>query len=71
MKGNRKEQRKRYKKMIKSTPRAPDEYLLIDGNWSHYACYYCRRKQGYLTKGLVNTHKCKQRKCNMLESVLI
>ena len=71
MNGNVKAQRKRRKEMKKNVPRAPDEYLLIDGNWSHYPYGYCRRKGAYLTQGLVNTHRCDKRKCEMLERVVI
>ena len=71
MNGNVKAQRKRRKQMKKNTPRSPDEFLLIDGNWSHYPVGYCCRKQGYLTAGLINTHRCNKRKCEQFESVIL
>lgn len=70
-KGKIQDQRKRYKKMKKEVARAPDEYLLIDGNWSHYPYAYCSRKHAYLTKGLCSTHHCEERNCNRYERVVI
>lgn len=69
--GNVKAQKNRYKKMIKQVPRAPDEYELIDGNYSHYPYGYCTRYGAYLTMGLSNTHRCEQRQCNRFERVVI
>ena len=68
--GNVKAQRKRRKKMIRQVARLPDEYLLIDGNWSHYPVAYCKRKDAYITQGLINTHRCDKRKCEQLEKVV-
>lgn len=61
--GNKRAQRKRRKQNLKGLARSPDAVELIDGNYSYYAVAYCERKQAYLTKGLVDTHKCKERKC--------
>lgn len=71
MKGNKKEQRKRRKKMYREMARSPDEFLLIDGNWSHFPYAYCKRKDAYLTLGLADTHRCKQRQCEQFERVII
>lgn len=43
------------------------EYRLIDQNWTRHPTAYCKRKKGYLTNGLMRTHKCKQRQCPMLD----
>lgn len=39
------------------------EYRLIDGNWTRQPVAYCKSKKGYLTEGLMKTHRCKKRKC--------
>lgn len=69
--GNVKEQRKRRKRMKKAVARSPDEFLLIDGNWSHYPYAYCKRKDGYLTLGLVQLHHCDTRQCEQYERVIL
>lgn len=71
MKGNKKAQRKRRKKRMRIQTRAPDEYLLIDGNWSYYPYAYCTRKGAYLTLGLAELHKCEKRNCERFERVMI
>lgn len=42
-------------------------YRLIDQNWTRRPTAYCKRKKGYLTNGLMRTHKCRQRKCPKLD----
>ena len=42
-------------------------YRLIDYNWTRHPTAYCWRKKGYLTNGLMKTHKCKQRHCEKLD----
>ena len=46
-----------------------DEFELIDGNYSHYPVGYCARRGRFLTAGLANTHRCRQRKCEKLLSL--
>lgn len=67
--GNVKAQRKRRKKMQKQVQRAPNDYLLIDGNYSFYPYAFCKRKGAYLTMGLANTHKCVERECEQFERI--
>lgn len=43
------------------------EYRLIDNNWTRHPVAYCWRYKGFLTKGLMKTHKCKERKCRRLQ----
>lgn len=67
-KGNRKAQKKRRHERLKNRPeRLEEEYLLLDGNYSHYPVAYCRRKKAYLTQGLTDTHRCFERECMHLE----
>ena len=63
-KGNRDAQRKRRKERMKNKPPKQDrKYLLIDGNWSFYPVAECRTHNGYLTEGLIETHRCRKRNC--------
>lgn len=66
--GNREAQKKRRKERGKPQ-RKMISALLIDGNISCYFVAYCRRKEGFLTPGLTETHRCYQRNCEMLEQV--
>jgi len=67
-KGNRKAQRKRRKERLKQhVPRKPEPHLLIDGNYSHYPVAYCHFHKAFMTLGLVETHRCKKRKCRRYE----
>ena len=68
--GNVKAQRKRRKAMMKSVARAPNDYILIDGNYSFYPYGYCKRKNAYLTMGLANTHHCQKRNCEQFERII-
>jgi hypothetical protein len=43
------------------------EYRLIDNNWTRHPVAYCKRYQGYLTEGLIKTHKCRERNCKRLQ----
>lgn len=65
MSANKHQQRRR-RKYHRQSPRQPDLYELIDGNWSYYPVAYCDRKRAYMTLGQVKTHKCKERQCNRL-----
>lgn len=63
-KGNVKAQRKRRKQRMKELPeRWNKEVLLIDGNFSFYPVAYCLHHKAFMTHGLVQTHRCEQRKC--------
>ena len=44
-------------------------YRLIDDNWTRKPTAFCTRYDGYLTDGLIRTHKCKKRRCIRLKSV--
>lgn len=69
-KGNRKEQQKRRRQRLKHRPpKQKEEYLLIDGNWSYYPIAYCAYHKAYMTQGLVETHRCANRKCNKFRKV--
>ena len=43
------------------------EYRLIDNNWTRHPVAYCKRYHGYLTEGLMKTHKCRSRNCRRLQ----
>lgn len=69
-KGNRKEQKRRRKERLKNRPeRAAVSYRLIDGNFSHYPVAECKCHGGYLTQGLIDTHRCEQRHCTGFRKV--
>ena len=64
-KGNIHAQRLRRKKRLKELPKKQDVQVeLIDGNFSFYPAAYCKHHGGYLTLGLIETHRCRYRKCN-------
>ncbi len=63
MKGNKHAQNKRRKQRRLSAVKQDREFCLVDGNYSYYAVAYCYRMRGFLTQGLVDTHRCKERKC--------
>lgn len=64
-KGNRKRQLKRRRERLKNLPPRKDEvYELIDGNFTHYPVAECRCHGGWLTEGLIETHRCRQRQCS-------
>lgn len=64
---NNNKYRKRRNANNKNVPRAPDYLPLIDGNVSQYIVGYCTRKGGFMTNGLVNVHRCRERHCNKFE----
>lgn len=65
-KGDRKGQLKRRRKRLKGQKPTKYYYQCIDGNWTKYPVAYCLYHKGELTKGLMDTHRCKQRKCPRL-----
>ena len=71
-KGNVKAQRKRRRKALKERKKmkpAETEVQLIDGNYTLYPAAYCKRHGGYLTQGLINTHRCDKRNCKGFQKV--
>lgn len=42
---------------------------LIDGNYSDRAVGYCKSKKAFLTKKLMETHKCNIKKCTGFEKI--
>ena len=62
---------KRRKKRLKNLPpKAEAEVRLIDGNWSFYPVAYCKSHSGYLTQGLIDTHRCDERNCSGFKKVI-
>lgn len=61
--GNRKEQRKRYKKRKKTVDYFEEEFDLIDGNFTHYPVGFCKFYDGFLSEGLEEVHKCIEKGC--------
>ena len=48
-------------------PKQSQKYELIDGNLSFYPVAECKCHGGFLTQGLMDTHRCVQRKCTGLK----
>lgn len=70
-KGNRKAQRKRRKARLKTRPPKQEEkVLLIDGNYSYYPVAFCKFHKAFLTQGLMEVHRCPQRKCPRFRKVV-
>lgn len=69
-KGNIRKQRQRRRELVQSRPpKQGESYELIDGNLSHYPVAFCRFHYGYMTEGLIATHKCRARHCPMLKTL--
>lgn len=67
-KGNRKRQKKKRRERLKNLPPKQDvKFQLIDGNWSYYPVAECKCHSGFLTQGLMDTHRCMERKCSGLK----
>lgn len=65
--GNRKEQKKRRRQRLKDRPVKQDQmYQLIDGNFTYYPAAYCKYYKGWLSVGLIQTHKCREKGCHMI-----
>lgn len=70
-KGNVREQKRRRRKRLKERPpKLKEKVQLIDGNWTLYPVAYCKSHGGYLTQGLIETHRCVKRKCSGLGKVI-
>lgn len=62
--GNRKRQQQRRRERSKRLPpNQEDKFLLIDGNFSYYPVAECGYHGGYLTLGLAEIHRCRERHC--------
>lgn len=69
-KGNRKAQQKRKRERMKlKIPKQSEKMELIDGNFSFYVVAECKIHGGYLTQGLVDTHRCEHRHCSGFRKV--
>jgi hypothetical protein len=66
---NRAEQRKRRKRNNKDVERQKEEYVMIDGNITHYPYAYCRWHKGYMTKNMMKRHGCDEKCCQRLETL--
>ena len=65
--GNRKEQTKRRRQRKKDLPmKQGQKYQLIDGNFTYYPAAYCKYYKGWLSVGLIQTHKCQKKGCPMM-----
>lgn len=65
--GNRKEQAKRRRQRKKDLPvKQSQKYQLIDGNFTYYPAAYCKYHKGWLSVGLIQTHKCQKKGCPMM-----
>ena len=64
----RKEQRKRRRQRQNRLPAyQKHEFELIDGNMTHYPVAYCDRMEGWLSVGLMDVHKCREKECHRLQ----
>lgn len=45
-------------------------YKCIDGNWTYHPEAYCKARKGVLTKGLMKTHRCRERACMHLDDTV-
>lgn len=71
-KGNVERQRQKRRQRRKNLPaRQSQAHQLIDNNWTHYPCAYCERHGGWLTQGLIETHRCEQRHCKCLNKTYL
>lgn len=68
-KGDRKAQQYRRRKYNRDVPRQPEEYRLIDNNYSTQPYAYCCHYKGYMTKNQTKRHGCKARKCEQLKTL--
>ncbi len=67
-KGNRHKQwLRRKERMMQRPPKQKSRYRLIDGNVSRYPVAICEYHGGYLSSGLMETHRCRERKCARLK----
>lgn len=69
--GDLKNQRRRRRQRMKNLP---DKWFraveLIDGNLSHYPIGYCNYHGAYVTEGIAQTHRCKEKECVRFEEVI-
>ena len=61
--GNKKAQRRNHRRNNKGVPKQPEEYRLIDGNWSNQPFVYCTYHKGYMTRNQTIRHHCLNKKC--------
>ena len=47
-------------------PPHKEKVELIDGNFSRYPEAFCNYYGGYLTRGIMDTHRCDKRDCKRL-----
>lgn len=67
-KGNRHRQNEKRKLRRKTgQKKLKQNVCLIDGNFSYYPSAFCVVHNGFLTKGLMDTHRCEKRNCDGLE----
>lgn len=62
-----KRKKKKYRPKHGDVKRTYDYYEMIDGNFTNHPVAYCKRYKGALTRGMMNTHGCTERKCNKLD----
>lgn len=48
-------------------PKTKYEYETIDGNWTNHPVAFCSYYRAALTRGLMNTHNCNDKKCTRLD----
>jgi hypothetical protein len=63
---NLKTKKKKRKDHHTGEKRTKFQYQCIDGNWTYYPLAYCEYYDGVLTRGLMHTHRCRNRNCRRL-----
>ena len=60
------QQKRREERLKHRPPPYKEKVELIDGNFSRYPEGYCDYYGGYMTRGLMDTHRCDRRDCKRL-----
>jgi len=63
--------KKKYHPNHKGQKKCLFQYRCIDGNWTNYPVAICHFHNGVLTKALMKTHQCRERKCKRLQEGVV
>ena len=67
--GNTHKHQRRYRKYFDEDLYRDEEFLLIDGNYTHYPYKHCKVHQGFLSRLQVELHNCEKIECTGLGEV--
>lgn len=48
-------------------PKTKYAYEMIDGNWTRHPVAFCLHYRAALTRNMMHTHRCSERKCKKLD----